>query len=1119
MKKQTLSQAGGVQRVCARLRCLLIVPVLLFSCFGLKVSAQTAEPRVTVEVRDASISQVFQTIQEQTGFSFVYNTSDINPAEKVSLTARDAALPSALDQLFAGRGINYTVKDKHIVLSKTADQVAAQPAKGAKGVSGSVKDAKGLGLIGATVVIKGTTVGVAVDLDGNFTLPQAKPGDVLEVSLIGYAKQEVPVTGNAPLNIVMHEDTEVLDAVVVTALGIKRSEKALTYNVQEVSGDIVNGVKDANFVNALSGKVAGLQINASASGTGGSTRVVMRGVKSINGNNNALYVIDGIPMPSLRSEQTAGMFETPDGGDYEGISNLNPEDIESMSILSGATAAALYGSQGANGVILITTKKGEEGRLQVNYSNNTTFTTPFVMPQFQNRYGTDETSPSMSWGSRLAHPTSYDPKDFFQTGYNTTNSVSVSAGNSRNQTYASAASVNSRGIIPNNVYNRYNFSLRNTTELVKDKLTLDVGATYMRQYDRNSLVQGLYHNPLIPIYLFPRGDDIRKYQIYERYDATAGYMKQFWPLEFLTGVENPYWVTNRELFENTAHRYTFNGTMKWDITDWMSLTGRVRMDNTTMNYTRKIYASSDELFASEYGNYLDHTATHNNLYADALLSIDKMFLDDRLSLQFNLGASLMDDKNKVTGFEGHLATQPNKFTLYNIDMKHSQTKPYISRYHDQVQAVYATLQLGWKGMIYLDVTARNEWASQLAFTGDYKIFYPSVGLSAVISSMTDLSKAGISFLKVRASYAEVGNAPMRWITIPTYPVSDGVPQTSTYLTSDNFQPERTKSWEIGADVRLWGNKLILGATYYNSRTYNQVFNPDISSTSTYSSLYVNAGRVDNKGIELSAELNQNLGPVEWTSNVVYSRNRNKVVNMLDSYRLSNGTVISQDSMVMGGTSGVKMVLREGGQIGDIYVNTLKTDEHGMIWVSPTGSTVAPDKDNWIYAGNSNPSYTLSWRNEFRWKGLSLAFMFNARVGGVGVSLTQATMDYFGVSERTAIDRDNGGALVNGQRIPAESFYQTIGGNGADAIGSMYVYSMTNVRLGELTLGYDIPVQKWCKWIKKLNVSFVGRNLWMLYCKAPFDPESVAGTGTYSSGIDYFMQPSTRNLGFSVKVTF
>ena len=828
MKKQTLRRAGGVHRACARLRCLLIVPVLLLSCFGLKANAQTAEPRVTVEVRDASLSQVFQSIQEQTGYSFVYNSSDINPAEQVSLSLRNATLASALDRLFAGRGIGYTLKDKHIVLSRTADRTAArQGARPVRGVTGSVKDAKGLGLVGATVVIKGTTVGAAVDAEGNFSLPQARQGDVLEVSLIGYAKQEIPVTGSAPLRIVMHEDTEVLDAVVVTALGIKRSEKALTYNVQEVSGDIVNGVKDANFVNALSGKVAGLQINASASGTGGSTRVVMRGVKSINGNNNALYVIDGIPMPSLRSEQTAGMYETPDGGDYEGISNLNPEDIESMSILSGATAAALYGSQGANGVILITTKKGEEGRLRVNYSNNTTFTAPFVMPEFQNRYGTAETSPSMSWGSPLAHPTSYDPRDFFQTGYNTTNSVSVSAGNSRNQTYASAASVNSRGIIPNNVYNRYNFSLRNTTELVKDRLTLDVGATYMRQYDRNSLVQGLYHNPLIPIYLFPRGDDIRKYQIYERYDATDGYMKQFWPLEFLTGVENPYWVTNRELFENTAHRYTFNGTMKWDITSWMSLTGRVRLDNTTMNYTRKIYASSNELFASKYGNYLDHTVVHNNLYADALLSIDKTFLDDRLSLQFNLGASLMDDKNKVTGFEGHLATQPNKFTLYNIDMKHSQTKPYMSRYHDQVQAAYATLQLGWKGMLYLDVTARSEWASQLAFTDSYNIFYPSVGLSAVISSMTDLSRAGISFLKVRASYAEVGNAPERYITGRNYPISvGGVIESETAAPAVNLTPERTKSFEAGLNAKFLGGKIWLDATYYNTNTYNQLFRYD-----------------------------------------------------------------------------------------------------------------------------------------------------------------------------------------------------------------------------------------------------------------------------------------------------
>lgn len=306
-----------------------------------------------------------------------------------------------------------------------------------------------MALVGATVLIKGTTVGTAVDLDGNFLLPQAKPGDVLEVSLIGYTKQEIPVKGTAPLQIVMREDNEVLDAVVVTALGIKKKEKALTYNVQEVAGDIVNSVKDANFMNSLSGKVAGLQINASASGAGGSTRVVMRGVKSLNGDNNALYVVDGIPLPSLRSRQTEGIYETPDGGDYEGIANINPEDIESMSVLTGATAAALYGSQGANGVILITTRRGEEGRVRVNYSNSTTFSSPFVMPEFQNTYGTDLNSPSMSWGEKLAKPSSYDPKDFFQTGFDETNAIGVTAGTKRNQTYFSASSVNTRGIIPN----------------------------------------------------------------------------------------------------------------------------------------------------------------------------------------------------------------------------------------------------------------------------------------------------------------------------------------------------------------------------------------------------------------------------------------------------------------------------------------------------------------------------------------------------------------------------------------------------------------------------------------------------------------------------------------------
>ena len=395
MKKTNLATGRGGRVVATCFRCLFVIPMLLLGCFGATSAAaqtQQALSRVSLDAPDATVITVFQAIQQQTGCSFVYNTSDIDTDRKVSLSVHDEPLQAVLDKLFAGSDIAYTLRDKHIVLSKKAKNSPPHSAQG--GVTGVIKDDKGMPLVGATVLIKGTTTGAAADIDGNFSLPQAKPGDTLEISLIGYTKQELPVSGSAPLSVVMHEDNEVLDAVVVTALGIKRSEKALTYNVQEVAGDIVNTVKDANFMNSLSGKVAGLQINASASGVGGSTRVVMRGVKSISGNNNALYVIDGIPMPDLRSSQTEGTYETPDGGDFEGISNLNPEDIESMTVLSGATAAALYGSQGANGVIVITTKKGEEGRVRVNYANTTTFSSPFVMPQFQNTYGTEATAPS-----------------------------------------------------------------------------------------------------------------------------------------------------------------------------------------------------------------------------------------------------------------------------------------------------------------------------------------------------------------------------------------------------------------------------------------------------------------------------------------------------------------------------------------------------------------------------------------------------------------------------------------------------------------------------------------------------------------------------------------------------
>lgn len=1117
MKKTILATGRGWRVLKTCVRCLLLVPMLLSGSFFAEAQAQQPVSRITLDARNESILRVFQTIQQQTGYSFVYNTADIDTGRAVNLSAKGESLTAVLDKLFGGTDVAYTLRDKHVVLSKKAPN---SPPHGAqKGVSGTVKDDKGLPLIGATVLIQGTMTGVAVDLDGNFDLPQAKPGDVLEISLIGYTKQAVPVTGNTPLHIVMHEDNEVLDAVVVTALGIKRAEKSLTYNVQEVAGDIVNTVKDANFMNSLSGKVAGLQINASASGAGGSTRVVLRGVKSINGDNNALYVIDGIPMPSLRSSQTEGFYETPDGGDFEGASNLNPEDIESMSILSGATAAALYGSQGANGVILITTKKGSAGGVKVNYSNTTTFSSPFVMPKFQNRYGTDVNSPAMSWGERLATPSSYDPEDFFQTGFNETNAIGLTAGSERNQIYASASAVNARGIVPNNVYNRYNFSMRNSTQLIPEKLSLDLGASYMKQYTRNALVQGLYHNPLIGIYLFPRGDDIRKYQVYERYDAAAGYNKQFWPLEYMNGVENPYWVTNRQLFENTMQRYTFNATMKWDVTDWLSITGRVRNDHMAMNYTRKIYASSNTLFASEYGNYLNHKVNHNNLYADALLSIDKTFFDRALSLQFNFGASLMDDKNSRTGYEGNLAGIENKFTFNNIISSDPNTLPMQENYHDQTQAVYATLQLGYKGMLYLDATMRNEWASQLAFTPSQNIFYPSVGVSAVISSMADLSKAGISFLKVRASYAEVGNAPLRYITGENYGLYNGSVTAQTIAPARHLEPERTKSFEVGLNAKFLSGKIWLDATYYNTNTYNQLFLYDAPPSSGYKQKYLNSGKVNNYGVEAVLGYKNTWRDFSWSTAFNFSLNRNEIKELVPEGTVDPDTGEAVElPEVNKDFGGYRIKLRPGGSIGDFYVTGLKTDDKGNIYVDPNSGAVSVDNNTWIYAGNTEARYRMSWNNTFSWKGLSLGVLVDARIGGRGVSVTQALMDRYGVSEDSAVARENNGVRLNETQVitGVQDFYNNVG----DGMGMMsqYVYNMTNVRLRELSLGYDLPA-KWFNDKLLATVSLVGRNLFMFYNKAPFDPESTASTGTYYQQLDYFMQPSVRTIGFSVRLQF
>lgn len=917
-----------------------------------------------------------------------------------------------------------------------------------------------------------------------------------------------------------------LNEVVVTALGIKKEAKSLSYNVQQLDGDAVTKVQDANFVNSLNGKVAGVQFSQNAAGVGSATRVVMRGVKSINGNNSVLYVIDGIPMPNLQTSTTGDMFSG-SGATGDSAADINPADIESISVLSGPSAAALYGSDASNGVILITTKKGQQGRLDVTYSGSFQFSRPFVTHKFQNTYGTSSPGSFDSWGSKLSTPSAYDPNDFFQTGTNFTNNVAVSTGNAQNQTYLSLGATNAEGLIHNNNFTRYSLNVRNTSKFANDRLTLDLSYTMSNIKEQNMISSGQYHNPLYTLYLFPAGGDWQGIQYYSRHNLERNLETQYWPwLDQNELMENPYWIAQNERYINHKVRNMVNATLKWDATNWLSLTGRVKYDNSQNRFEEKFAAGTKNMFASDAGHYGLRNQNARQLFAEAFATANKYWNDGEWSLTAVLGANYDRRDISEERTSGHLSSVPNRFTLQNINAADPNFKLGQSYPERRIkEAVYASTQFGYKSMAYLDLTARNDWSSALAPNND-SYFYWSAGISGIWTEIFPAIKSNnwLNYLKTHVSYSVVGNDPSQtYLTTTTYPINGASgPSLSTSMKNANLKPEMTKSWEAGIDFVLFKNRLRVNTTLYKSRTYNQFFNIQLDPSTGYTNVWVNGGSVENKGIELAARYNQPLGPVRWETYLTWTLNRNSVKEVDASYtdpQSGNTYTLGDEGMNLGGFNGTRNRIVEGGNLTDIYVRTLVTGEHGEIYVDPQDHSVRKNANDYILAGHATPNYNLSWGNSFSYKGFSLGFLFNYRQGGIVVSLTESMMDAFGTSKATEAARDAGGVTINGiNGITPQAYYQTISST-TETVASMYVYSATNLRLSELSFGYDVPVTKVVPWIKGLNLSFVAHNLWMLYCKAPFDPELTANTGTYNQGIDNFMQPSSRTMGFSVKVKF
>ena len=1006
-----------------------------------------------------------------------------------------------------------------LIAPATALRSYAQEGGGGSPLEGLRKDDSGP-LLGATVIVKNTTRGTTTDMDGKFRLEGLQPGDVLQVTYVGYDPYEVTYTGQTTLDILMTTTANQLNAVVVTAMGIERQSKTLSYAAETVGGDDVADIKSVNMINALQGKAAGLQITPNSTGAGGSSKILFRGNKSINGSNQPLVVVDGVPlMMNITSDQVDSNWGAQrDGGDA--MSTINPDDIASISLLKGASAAALYGAVAANGAIMITTKSAMAGRLAVNVSSNTTIDTPLSLPEFQNTYGANG---QYSWGDKLASKAPDYAEKFFRTGWTTNNSISINGGAEDLRAYFSYGNVTSGGITPENDYSQHTLNAKVGFDLFNDHIKVDFNAKYVNQHISNQPAGGFVFNPLVGTYTFPRGGDWNGYKSnFETYNGELNANVQNWVTTTDETNSNPYWLLNRERPVVERNRYEFGGSIKYQIIDGLSLTGRMRYERADEHYVRNHYASS---YGNKYtyGKMDDNRYFSEQLYADLLAQYNHTW--DDFSLNATLGTSMMQtrsnnvsllyEQSKFVAPGNGGAYYPNIFNPSNFYM--NGTTMGLER--KRLNSVFGAVTFGFKEALFLDVTARNDWSSALAYTDGYSFFYPSVGASLLLNRFVDMGR-NIDLFKFRGSYSIVGNDVPVYKTNPRYTYGDqgaiNPPESVPFRT---LKPEKTHSFEVGFDGEFFQHRLHVNATYYKTNTKNQYFEVTLPWESGYKSQFVNAGNVQNQGFELTAGWFQDFGnEFTWSTDLNLSYNDNKIIELFDGI---------QDGVTVSNLGGAKVILYEGGQYGDLYVRTLKRDESGkLVTETPEGADYqipvngGEQNSDLKYMGNMNSKWNMGWNNTFRYKDLTLSMLIDFRIGGKVVSMTEATLDGYGVSERTGRARDRGYVMREGIKFSnVKAYYDVVGATSFNSVYNVedYVYDATNVRMREISLGYTF--RNLFGQSKNLTLAFIARNLFFFYKDAPMDPDVSMGTGNGLQGFDVFNLPTTRSFGLNVKLNF
>ena len=991
-------------------------------------------------------------------------------------------------------------------------------------VKGVVCDAQGEAIVGVNIIEKGTMNGVTTDRRGKFSLEVDLYGTLI-VSFVGYRTRIIPVEGRTDFVITLEHDYILLDDVIVTALGLQKKESALSYAAIQVDKDELVRVKNPNMIVALMGKVAGMQVNRSSSGMGGAVKVVMRGNRSVAGNNQPLYVIDGVPMLNESSEQPyTAIGGTADAGNRDagdGISNLNPEDIESISILKGAPAAALYGTQAANGVILITTKKGLAGKQEVAFTSSVAFDKAMMLPKLQNHYGmSDEIE---SWGERENITTGNPIPSFFRTGVTAIHSLSFMTGNERVQTYFSYANTMGKGILGKHELSKHNINFRETATFYEGRLKIDGNVNLLSQHVKNRPVPGgFYMNPLVGLYRFPRGMDITEYkEHFEVWSEERHLNVQNWHAPTEDFEQNPYWIQERITSRDQRTRAIVSLALNLKITNCFSVQARGNVDYVNDKFRQKYYASTAPALAGNNGRYIDSGNEQVQTYGDVIGTYKGKFSD--FSLDVSLGVSISRKKVNELRYDSKTASLKfaNVFNIANINMN---TSAYISEQIDairEMQSLFVTTQIGFRDYLFLDVSARNDWSSTLAYTSRESrgFFYPSIGVSCLMNRVLKLPEQ-VTSGKVRVAWSKVGNDIPLYITNPVaHVLAGGGIQASDAASFEEMKPEMSLSMEVGTEWKFFDSRLHIDFTYYQTHTKNQFFKLPAKDGDEYAYRYVNAGNIQNTGVELMIEGT----PVEiknfsWKTGINYAFNKNKVV------RLHAELPVFQYGPY-GFSSSYAMKLKKGGSFGDIYGKAFKRDTDGKILYETDGERqglpMIEGDGNTVKVGNANPDFTLGWTNAFSWKGLELSLLVDGRYGGKVLSQTQADMDMYGVTKVTGDARDRGYVILEGEKITnVKGFYKSIVG-GRAGVTEYYMYDATNFRLRELALGYTFP-KRWMeatKFFRDVQLAFTARNLFFIYKEAPFDPDLILSTGNDNQAIEVYGMPTTRSMGFSLRVMF